>query len=158
MSTPEAQEALKIELLKAHRQSQASLLQAHIQATTAFSQAAIRGLFILNGGTAIAALSSDRLQPEAMMQILRLAAWGAVLAVACSGVGYLAQRANMAADLYAWHVGYCKTFGHDLRPRTRGEHHYLSYWLIWIAIFLFAASLGIFIYGLMNLPAHLFST
>lgn len=70
-----------------------STQRAHFSAIIDYSKIAINGAFLLNGMAGIAIFSNLEKLGNAGLGSLMGCAWGAVLAVVCSGVSYLGQRA-----------------------------------------------------------------
>lgn len=70
---------------------------AHFSAIIDYSKIAINGAFLLNGMAGIAIFSHLEKLGSTGIGSLMGCAWGAILAVLCGGVSYLAQRAYSAA-------------------------------------------------------------
>ncbi|MDL2272683.1 hypothetical protein LJC23_06610 [Desulfovibrio sp. OttesenSCG-928-I05] len=151
--TKEYLEAKRLHLdnYKLHLESFDKTASMHLAAVTVFAAAAIRGVFFLNGAAAIAALTAN-IQPETKLYIVKNGSWGAICAVICAGVSYLAQRVYMAEDLHDSAERWSKAFHYPAPQRAWHEKGCLGNSLSVLSIIFFCLSLGKFIHSLACLP------
>jgi hypothetical protein len=127
------------------------VMDSHLKAITSFALSAIRGTFLLNGAASVTALSIGEFSDTAVVHIVTVGAWGAVCAVICAGLSYMAQRIYMDADLYLCNESFAKTLGRPISAPRKLQGYRMANFISGLACLAFFASVSIFIYSLLPL-------
>jgi hypothetical protein len=141
----EAPPAINIELMKLTVEQAIAANQSNTSVIKEYASQAIRGAFVLNGSAAIAVLAKQGSLNQSGGEIIWYCAAGALCAVLCAGVSYLAQT------IYS--VCSTKVFAEILKSLQTGTPVAMPS-LFWGHVFtglswaLFAGSLGVFGFAL----------